>query len=111
MGGSNTGPTPYQLLSAALGACTTMTMRLYADRKKWPLERASVAVRHDKIHAADCADCETREGKVDSFERVITLTGALDEEQRQRLLDIADKCPVHRTFHSEVEVKTRLEGA
>ena len=110
VGGSNTGPTPYQLLSAALGACTTMTMRLYADRKKWPLERSSVTIRHDKIHAQDCADCETREGKVDSFDREITLEGPLDDEQRQRILEIADKCPVHRTLHSEVEIKTRLKA-
>ena len=110
VGGSNTGPTPYQLLSAALGACTTMTMRLYADRKKWPLERSSVTIRHNKIHAEDCADCETREGKVDSFDREITLEGPLDDEQRQRILQIADKCPVHRTLHSEVEIKTRLKA-
>ena len=110
VGGSNTGPTPYQLLSAALGACTTMTMRMYADRKKWPLERSSVTIRHDKIHAQDCEECETREGKVDSFDREIVLEGPLDDEQRQRLLEIADKCPVHRTLHSEVEIKTRLKA-
>lgn len=109
VGGADTGPTPYQLLSAALGACTSMTMRLYADRKEWPLERAAVVVRHDKIHAKDCEECETREGKVDEFVREIELTGPLDGEQRQRLLEIAEKCPVHRTLHSEVTVKTRLK--
>lgn len=108
VGGDDTGPTPYQFLSAALGACTVMTMRLYADRKEWPLEKASVTVNHDKIHAVDCAECETKEGKVDSFERVIALDGELTEEQRRRLMEIADKCPVHRTLHSQIEIKTRL---
>lgn len=108
VGGKNTGPTPYQLLSAALGACTTMTMRLYANRKKWNLDRASVMVRHDKIHATDCEDCEAREGKIDVFEREIALEGDLDDEQKQRILEIADKCPVHRTLHGEVQVRTRL---
>ena len=108
VGGRNTGPTPYQLLSAALGACTTMTMRLYANRKGWKLDRASVAVRHNKVHATDCDACETQEGKIDVFERDITLEGALDDEQKQRILEIADKCPVHRTLHSEVQVRTRL---
>jgi putative redox protein len=108
VGGHNGGPTPYQLLSAALGACTTMTMRMYADHKKWPLDRARVTVRHEKVHAEDCADCETREGKVDTFERDIRLDGPLDDEQKQRILEIAKKCPVHRTLHSEVRVNTRL---
>lgn len=108
VGGKNTGPTPYQLLAAALGACTTMTMRLYANRKKWDLDRASVVVRHNKIHATDCEACETVNGKVDVFERDITLEGTLDDEQKQRILEIADKCPVHRTLHSEVQVRTRL---
>ena len=107
-GGRDSGPTPYQLLSAALGACTSMTMRLYADQKKWPLEHSTVTVRHSKIHAEDCAECETREGKIDRFEREIVLTGPLDDEQRQRILAIADKCPVHRTLHSEVQIVTRL---
>jgi putative redox protein len=108
-GGNDSGPTPYQLLSAALGACTSMTLRLYANHKKWPLERVSVMVRHDKIHAADCAECETREGKVDSFAREVELTGPLDATQRTRLLEIADKCPVHRTLHAEIEIKTKLK--
>ena len=108
VGGLNTGPTPYQLLSAALGACTTMTLRMYASHKKIPLERVSVDVRHDKTHAADCEECETREGKIDTFERQITIEGDLDAETRQRLLEIADKCPVHRTLHSEVRIVTSL---
>ena len=108
VGGRNTGPTPYQLLSAALGACTTMTLRLYAGHKKIPLERVSVDVRHNKTHAEDCESCENRVGKIDTFEREITLEGDLDADTRQRLLEIADKCPVHRTLHSEVRIVTSL---
>lgn len=110
VGGTNTGPTPYGYLLAGLGACTSMTMRMYANRKKWPLERASVALKHDKIHAADCEDCETRDGKVDLIEREIELTGPLDAEQRAKLIEIADKCPVHRTLHSEIKITTQLKG-
>ena len=109
-GGLDTGLGPYDLLCASLGACTSMTLRVYADQKGIPLERVSVELQHDKIHAADCADCETREGKVDRIERVIRLEGALDEAQRAKLLEIADKCPVHRTLHSEVLIKTQLAG-
>lgn len=108
VGGLDRGPTPYQLLSSALGTCTTMTLRMYAARKQWPLERATVTVRQEKIHAADCAECETGEGKIDSFVREIELAGDLDREQRDKLLEIADKCPVHRTLHREVRVTTRL---
>jgi putative redox protein len=107
-GGQDSGPTPYDLLAAALGACTAMTLRLYADAKKLPLERVGIELRHEKIHAADCADCETREGKVDRIDRVIELEGPLDAAARQRLLEIADKCPVHRTLHAEIRVSTRL---
>ena len=110
LGGNNSGPTPYDLLLSGLGACTTMTLRMYADRKGWPLERASVSLRHNKIHAEDCADCETKSGKLDHIDREITLEGPLDEEQRARLLEIADKCPVHRTLHSEVKIDSRLKG-
>tara|TARA_R110002110_G_scaffold260260_4_gene476028 strand:- start:8102 stop:9325 length:1224 start_codon:yes stop_codon:yes gene_type:complete len=110
IGGGNTGPTPYDLLLSGLGACTSMTIRMYANRKKWPLEKAVVRLKHDKIHAEDCADCETRDGRVDRIERTIELTGDLDDEQRARLLEIADKCPVHRTLESEVKVETRLAG-
>ena len=105
-GGTDTGPTPYDLLLAALGTCSSMTMRLYADRKGWPLEKATVTLRHDQIHAKDCLDCETVEGKVDVIAREIALHGALDEDQRRRIIAIADKCPVHRTLHSEVKVRT-----
>jgi len=110
VGGDDSGPTPYGLLAAALGACTTMTLRMFADRKQWPLERVSVRIAHEKVHAADCEECETSTGKVDRFDRTLRIEGeALSAEQRQRLLEIADRCPVHRTLHSEVEVRTRLE--
>ncbi len=99
MGGNDSGPSPYDFLLAGLGACTSMTVRMYAERKQWPLEHVSVALKHDKIHATDCAECETRQGQIDRIERVLTLEGELDDEQRQRLLEIANKCSVHRTFN------------
>ena len=105
-GGRDSGPGPYELLLMALGACTTMTLRLYADRKRWPLDRVSVNLRHAKIHAEDCADCETKQGMLDRIERVIELEGALDPAQRQRLMEIADMCPVHRTLTSEIKIET-----
>jgi putative redox protein len=105
-GGLDSGPGPYDLLLSALGACTAMTLRLYAERKALPLDRVTVRLSQAKIHAADCADCETREGMIDRIERAITLSGKLDAEQRRRLLEIADKCPVHRTLTSEVDIRT-----
>ena len=108
MGGGALGPSPYELLTAALGACTAMTLRMYADHKKWPLEEVDVQLRHRKIHAKDCAECEDKTGKVDLIERDIELIGELSDEQRQRLLEIADKCPVHKTLHAEVKVTSRL---
>ncbi len=107
VGGNGSGPSPYEYLLAALGACTSMTIRLYAELKKIPLDRVAVLLRHDKIHAADCEDCETRDGKIDRIDREITLEGELSAEQRARLLEIADKCPVHRTLHGEISIKTR----
>jgi uncharacterized OsmC-like protein/pimeloyl-ACP methyl ester carboxylesterase len=109
VGGRDSGPGPYDLLLAGLGACTAMTVRLYADRKKVPLERVSVTLAHGKVHAEDCANCETKEGMIDRIDRAITLEGSLDDEQRAKLLEIADKCPVHRTLESEIEIRTVLE--
>jgi uncharacterized OsmC-like protein/pimeloyl-ACP methyl ester carboxylesterase len=106
-GGEDSGPGPYDLLLSALGACTSMTMRMYADRKSLPVERITVTLKHNKIHAEDCAECETREGLIDQIDRVIAIEGALDADQRKRLMEIADKCPVHRTLTSEVRILTR----
>lgn len=110
-GGDDTGPTPYDLLLASLGACTSMTVRMYADRKQWPLGRVTVSLRHDRIHASDCADCETRDGKVDRIVREVAFDGPLDAGQHRRLLEIADKCPVHRTLTSEVSIVTEERTA
>ena len=111
VGGEDSGPSPYDLLTAALGACTAMTVRLYADQKKLPLERVRVNLRHGKIHASDCSECETREGRIDRIERVIELEGPLDDAMRAKLLEIANKCPVHRTLRGEVSIPTRLADA
>jgi putative redox protein len=105
-GGEDTGPGPYDFLLAGLGACTSMTMRLYADRKSLPLERVTVTLKHSKIHAEDCAECETKAGMLDQIDREIAVEGALDAEQRQKLMEIADKCPVHRTLTSEIHIVT-----
>ena len=106
--GDDAGPTPYDLLLAGLGACTSMTVRMYADRKGWPLERVRVTLRHSRIHAKDCADCETSTGFVEHIDRDIELSGDLDDIQRQRLLHIAERCPVHQTLTSEVRIATSL---
>jgi putative redox protein len=106
--GADAGPTPYDLLLAALGACTSMTVRMYANRKDWPLKRVRVTLRHSRIHAKDCADCETTSGWIDHIDRDIELTGDLDDNQRERLLHIAERCPVHQTLTSEVRVATSL---
>lgn len=107
-GGTDTGPTPYDFLLTALGACTSMTLRMYADRKEWPLQGVTIRLRHQKIHAQDCAECETRVGRIDQIERQIELVGPLDEQQRQRLLKIANMCPVHRTLRAEVHITSTI---
>ncbi|MEN8195951.1 MAG: alpha/beta fold hydrolase [Pseudomonadota bacterium] len=110
-GGDDRGPGPYDYLLAGLGACTSMTMRMYAEHKGWPLERVAVSLRHAKIHAKDCADCETEHGMIGEIKREIDISGPLDDEQRKRLLQIADKCPVHRTLTSEIKIRTRAAEA
>ncbi len=108
-GGGGAGPDPYDLLLSALGACTAMTIRMYADFKKLPLERVAVKLSHEKIHARDCRDCETETGMVDEIRREIEILGDdLTAENRQSILAIADKCPVHRTLTSEVKIRTSL---
>ena len=109
VGGANTGPTPYELLVSALGACTGMTLRMYADRKNLPLDAVTVRLRHQKIHAEDCADCEDEKSKIDFIEREIELQGDLDLASRRKLLEIADKCPVHRTLESRTKIESRLK--
>jgi len=109
-GGLDSGPGPYDLLLAALGACTSMTLRLYADHKKLPLLRTRVRLRHSRIYAADCAECETKEGMLDRIDRIISLEGELDAQTRKRLLEIADKCPVHRTLTSKIDIRTVEES-
>ncbi len=111
VGGKDGGPNPYELLLMSLGACTSMTLRLYADRKQWPLEHVVVRLRHGKVHAEDCANCESRPAMIDRIERDITLVGALDETQRARLLQIAELCPVHRTLTGKIEIRTALTDA
>ena len=107
-GGLDTGLTPYDLLLAALGTCTAMTLRLYAERRSLPLDRVTVELRHDKVHAEDCSECESKGGLLDQVERIVRLEGDLDAAQRAKLLEIADKCPVHRTLQAKVAVSTRL---
>ena len=107
-GGKDFGPNPYELLLAALGACTSITVCMYAKRKQWPLKSVEVRLAHSKIHAEECATCDTEEGMLDRVEREITLFGDLSDEQRHRLLEIAERCPVHRTLVSEVQICTRM---
>ena len=107
-GGSDIGPSPYDLLLAALSCCTSMTVGMYARKKNWPLERVTVWLRHSKIYATDCSECETREGMLDRIERDVRFEGPLSAEQRSRLLEIANRCPVHRTLTSEINIRTRL---
>jgi putative redox protein len=108
-GGTNRGPSPYEYLLAALGACTSMTLQMYARHKKLPLDKAVVRLTHKKIHADDCEHCEATNGKIDRMEREVELIGDLDDEQRKRLLEIAERCPVHKTLHSEVDIISKLK--
>jgi uncharacterized OsmC-like protein len=107
-GGADTGPNPYELLLSALGACTAMTVRLYAQRKGWPLEGVEVALHHERIHAEDCANCETQEGFVDRITKDLVFSGPLEADQRQRLAEIAERCPVQRTLQHEIHIEQRL---
>jgi len=106
-GGTDSGASPYDLLLAALGACTSMTIGLYARKRGWPLDQITVSLRHSKIHARDCEDCDTKEGRIDRIEVEIHLEGGLSREQRTKLMEIADKCPVHQTLTSEINIKSR----
>ena len=107
MGGDDEGPTPYDLLLAALGSCTSITVIIYAQRKSWPLQDVTVRLRHTRIDATHCAECETKDGKIDRVELGIEFAGPLSGEQRSKLLEIAKKCPVHRTLTSETNIRTR----
>jgi uncharacterized OsmC-like protein len=108
-GGTDTGPGPYDLLLGALGACTSMTIALYARRKRWPLDDVEVRLWHSRVHAEDCAECETKEGMLDVIECEISLSGGLSQDQRGQLVQIAGRCPLHRTLTSKISIRTRLK--
>jgi putative redox protein len=107
-GGTNLGPTPYDLLLASLGACTSMTLKMYAGRKEWPLDAVKVTLRHDRIHAKDCEDCEKETGRIDVIDKKLELRGSLTDAQRERLLEISARCPVHRTLLNEIKIRSEL---
>lgn len=111
LGGADAGPDPYQLLLAALGSCTSITLRMYAERRQLPLEHIEVRLRHCRVHAADCAECEQKEGYLDRIEKEIVVGGPLSEEQVQRLGEIAEKCPVNRTLHAGVQTTQSIRRA
>ena len=106
-GGSDVGPTPYELLLAALGACTSMTLRIYAEQKKWPLQGVQVRLAHSRMHAEDCSSCDTKQGMLNRIDAEISLIGDLSDDQRKRLMEIAERCPVHRTLVSEIQIRTQ----
>jgi uncharacterized OsmC-like protein len=108
VGGSDAAPSPYDYLLIALGVCTSMTVGLYARRKQWPLDKITVSLRHSRIHAEDCKECETKEGMLDRIDTEIELTGPLTTEQRAKLMEIAAKCPVHRTLKSEINIRLQV---
>lgn len=108
VGGTDIGPSPYELVMSALGACTAMTMRMYAKRKAWALDEVEVTLRHNKIYAEECEHCMESSGKVDQFERIISMKGDLDDDQRKRLMEIANKCPVHKTLEGNASIKTEM---
>jgi putative redox protein len=108
VGGSDGGPNPYELLLMSLGSCTSMTVQIYAARKKWPLEQVVVRLRQERVHMQDCADCEKPDAMVHRIEKTIELIGALDEEQRKRLREIADHCPVHKTLTSKIVIASAM---
>ena len=107
-GGTDSGPTPYDLLLAALGSCTSMTVGMYARRKQWPLERVTVRLRHSRVHVTDCAACETEDARLTVIDRDVQFEGPLSDDQRTRLLAIANRCPVHLTLTSRIEIRTTL---
>jgi uncharacterized OsmC-like protein len=107
VGGGDTGPDPYDYLLASLGVCTSMTVGFYARRNKWPLENVTVSLWHSRIHARDCEECETKDGVLDRIDVEVKLTGSLTAEQHAKLMDVAAKCPVHRTLTSEINIRLR----
>jgi len=106
VGGNNSGPDPYEHLLAALGTCTVMTLRMYANRKKWPVEKISIELEHTRDHGSDCQECDDTHSQIDIIKRTISIIGDLKDEDHSRMMEIADKCPVHRTLHNKLVIRT-----